>query len=74
MMNITNKIVHIFGKKMRSPEEVARETEIRNAIRELKLYSDRDLRDIGIARSRIEHVVRYGKGANDPEVNQDSAA
>jgi len=39
------------------------EKEIRQAITELKAYSDRELQDIGIARGDIEYIVRHG--AND---------
>ena len=74
MNNITNKIAHIFDKKERNREEVTRETEIKNAIRELNRYSDRGLKDIGIARINIEHTVRYGLAANDSGFGHDSAA
>ena len=44
-----------------SPEKVTREKEISRAIRELRSYNDRELRDIGMARSEIEYAVRYGR-------------
>ena len=74
MINITKKVVRLFGKKDRSPEAVARETEIKIAIRALKGYTDRDLNDMGIARSNIENAVRYGKASNDTDFNQNSVA
>jgi uncharacterized protein YjiS (DUF1127 family) len=42
------------------PAQTAEEKEIRRAIRELKGFSDRELRDLGIARAGIESAVRYG--------------
>ena len=39
------------------------EFEIRRAIRQLEALSDRDLSDIGLARSEIKHAVRYGRKA-----------
>jgi uncharacterized protein YjiS (DUF1127 family) len=33
----------------------------RQAIRELRAFDDRMLRDIGVTRSEIEHVVQYGR-------------
>ena len=43
-----------------TPEKAAEEKEIRRAIRELSHMSDRELRDLGIARSGIESAVRNG--------------
>ena len=41
-------------------------SEIRQAIRELRSLSDRDLSDMGLARSEIEYAVRHGrKGIDD---------
>ena len=55
-----------------SPEKVAEEKQIRRAIRELKSYNDRELRDIGIPRSKIEYMVRYGNSGD--EFDTDRAA
>lgn len=43
-----------------SAEKTVEEKEIRRAIRELGQLSDRELRDLGIARSGIESAVRLG--------------
>ena len=74
MINITKKVVRLFDKKDRSPEAVARETEIKIAIRALKGHTDRELSDMGIARSNIENAVRFGNAVNDTEFNQNSVA
>ena len=51
------------------------EKEIRRAIRELKAMSDRELRDLGIARSGIEAAVRHGHPDRDFALDdQDEAA
>lgn len=42
-------------------ETRATSQEIKNAIAELQAYNDRDLADIGIARSEIEDVVINGR-------------
>jgi uncharacterized protein YjiS (DUF1127 family) len=39
----------------------AEEREIRQAIRELGAYSDRELNELGLTRAEIPHVVRYGR-------------
>jgi uncharacterized protein YjiS (DUF1127 family) len=70
MKNLTRSIVSIFGKKVRNPEEV----KIKQAITALKTYSDRELADIGISRSEIENAVRFGKPANDSNLDQNTAA
>jgi hypothetical protein len=57
----------------RSPEKVAEEKQIKRAIRELKSYNDRELRDIGISRSKIEQAVRYGNAANDSDFDKHAA-
>ncbi len=55
-----------------SPEKAAAEKEIKQAIRELKSYNDNELRDIGIPRSKIEYMVRYGNSGD--EFDTDRAA
>ena len=55
-----------------SPEKIAEEKEISRAIRELKSYNDNELRDIGIPRSKIEYMVRYGNSGD--EFDTDRAA
>jgi uncharacterized protein YjiS (DUF1127 family) len=43
-------------------------SEIRQAIRELRSLSDRDLSDMGLTRSEIEYAVRHGrKGIDDDQ-------
>ena len=37
------------------------EAEIRRAIRQLRAFSDAELRDMGITRGEIAHVVRFGR-------------
>jgi hypothetical protein len=56
----------------KTAEKAADEKDIRRVIRELKSYNDRELRDIGIARSEIEYSVRYGRRGE--EFEQDRAA
>ncbi len=56
----------------KSPEKAVNDKEIRRVIRELKSYNDRELRDIGIARSEIEYSVRYGRAGY--EYDTDKAA
>ncbi len=51
----------IDGWPWRKPApQAATEKEIKRAIRELKDMSDRELRDLGLARSGIEAAVRDG--------------
>jgi uncharacterized protein YjiS (DUF1127 family) len=56
-----------------SAEKVAEEKELKRMIRELKSYNDRELADIGIPRCKIEHAVRYGIVANDPNPDRYAA-
>jgi hypothetical protein len=53
-----------------SPVKIAEEKEISRAIRELKSYNDNELRDIGIPRSKIEYMVRYGRGGDEFETDR----
>lgn len=73
MITITNTIERLFKKIGPDPVKVAKEAEIRRAIRDLKSYNDRELRDIGIPRSKIEDAVRYGVAANDSDFDQYAA-
>jgi uncharacterized protein YjiS (DUF1127 family) len=45
----------------RLARNVAAERQLRRAIRELQQFDDRTLRDIGLGRSEIEFVVRFGR-------------
>jgi hypothetical protein len=47
------------------PAKTAEEKEFRRAIRELRAFSDRELRDLGIARAGIESAVRHGHPDRD---------
>ena len=73
MITITKTIERVFKKLGPDPVMVAKEAEIKRAIRELKSYNDRELRDIGIPRSKIEHAVRYGIPANDSDFDHYAA-
>lgn len=42
-------------------EDFAKERIIRQSVKELRAYSDRDLQDIGMSRSDIEQAVRSGR-------------
>ncbi|MFZ1387156.1 MAG: DUF1127 domain-containing protein [Thiolinea sp.] len=63
-------LFHFFSNLVH-PEDAANDnnhsnSEIRQAIRELRSLSDRDLSDMGLARSEIEYAVRHGrKGIDD---------
>lgn len=55
-----------FFSHLVSPAEAANDShhssaELRQAIRELRSLSDRDLSDMGLARSEIEYAVRHGR-------------
>ncbi len=56
-----------------SPEEVASEREIKRVIGELKSYTDRELRELSIARSDIETAVRHGRPDFENDLNQQAA-
>lgn len=53
-----SNVIKLFGDMVGLTEEKKRE---RRAIRELHSLSDRELSDLGMARSNIESVVRYGR-------------
>lgn len=57
----------------KSTEKAVNEKEIKRVIRELKSYNDRELRDIGIARSEIENSVRYGRPGYEIDVDRKAA-
>lgn len=73
MINFTKTIGRIFNKKPLDLEAKSREAEFKRAIGELKNLNDRELNDIGIARSEIEHAVRYGIAKNDADFDQRAA-
>ena len=53
-----SNVIKIFGDMVGLSEEKKRE---RRAIRELHSLSDRELSDMGMARSGIESAVRFGR-------------
>jgi hypothetical protein len=53
------------------PEVAAQEKEFKQAITELKSFTDRELRELGINRNGIENAVRYGHPENDYDFEQD---
>lgn len=53
-----SNVIKLFGDMVGLTEE---KRKIRQAIRELHSLSDRELSDLGMARSNIESVVRYGR-------------
>lgn len=48
--------------------------QLREAAAELRACSDAELRDLGIARNSIDHVVRFGRGEMDQQASQDRYA
>ncbi len=48
--------------------------QLREAAAELRACSDAELRDLGIARNSIDHVVRYGRDDVDQQVGQERRA
>lgn len=69
MIKMSKKVIGIFDRKGRAVE-----VKYKEAIRELKQLSDRNLEDIGISRCNIEYVVRHGLADNDPDYDQNSVA
>lgn len=66
------KNIFSFFSDLVHPENAANDNnhsgaEIRQAIRELRSLSDRDLNDMGLARSEIEYAVRHGRKGIDDE-------
>ena len=57
-INLVGELLHI---KKDGEHQTASELEIRRAIAELKAMNDRELSDLGLARSEIETAVRYGR-------------
>ena len=53
-----SNVIKLFGDMVGLTEEKKRE---RQAIRELHSLTDRELSDLGMSRSNIESVVRYGR-------------
>lgn len=53
-----SNVIKMFGDMVGLSEERSKE---RQAIRELHQLSDRELSDLGMARSNIESTVRYGR-------------
>ncbi|MBO0614188.1 MAG: hypothetical protein RL122_2161 [Pseudomonadota bacterium] len=64
IINIVNDLFHANSPAANTDDvKNVSEFEIRRAIRELEALSDRDLSDMGLARSEIKHAVRYGRKA-----------
>ena len=64
IINIVNDLFHANSPAANTDDvKNVSEFEIRRAIRELEALSDRDLSDIGLARSDIKQAVRYGRKA-----------
>ncbi len=57
-----SNVIKLFEDMVGLSEEKRRE---RRAIRELHSLSDRELSDLGMARSNIESAVRYGRQDSD---------
>ena len=57
-----SNVIKLFGDMVGLSEQKKRE---RQAIRELHSLSDRELSDLGMSRSNIESVVRYGRKGDD---------
>ena len=53
----------VLGKLMALAQRFKAERATRRAMHELESLDDRTLKDIGIARDQIWHVVRHGRGA-----------
>ena len=70
---LTNSINNVFAiDETRSQAAVAANDghgglEIREAERQLKALSDKELRDLGISRGEIPHVVRNGRPGIDTD-------
>ena len=73
MINISEKVKGILMFKLRDPEAVAREVELKRAVSELQGLNDRELNDIGISRCNIERAVRYGLPENDQGYHHSAA-
>ena len=56
-----------------SPEKIIAEKEIKRVIGELKSYTDRELRDLNIARAEIETAVRDGRRGYEGDMKQQAA-
>jgi len=68
MKNFLNKLANPFVASTAANDTHLSESEIRQAIRELKAMNDRELDDLGLARADIEHAVRHGRaGIDDPQ-------
>ena len=64
IINIVNDLFHANSPAANTDDvDNVSEFEIRRAIRQLEALSDRDLSDIGLARSDIKQAVRYGRKA-----------
>ena len=64
IIHIVTDLFHVTSPAANSDDvDNVSEFEIRRAIRQLEALSDRDLSDIGLARSEIKHAVRYGRKA-----------
>lgn len=47
--------------------------QLRSAAAELRSFSDSELKDLGIARNSIDHVVRFGRGESENGSSQQAA-
>ena len=54
-------IAGLQRESVRAASVAPEEAEIRRAIRQLRAFSDAELRDMGITRGEIAHVVRFGR-------------
>lgn len=53
-----------------SVENQTNESEIKQAVKELKSYNDLELRDLGISRGDIEDAVRFGRAGFEKDLDQ----
>lgn len=56
-----NVITKALGFVYAKHQQDSKQKEMRQAIRELETFSDRELMDLGLVRGDIERAVRYGR-------------